>query len=84
MLEESQRSADCGRHCGYGAKSIKIVLEETDFDLNEIIRENCAVLEPQMEEKGMRIEVSFAAKETMVHADQDKISRVLHNQLITP
>ncbi len=81
VLEESQRLSrlaegivDMSR-----AQDSKIVLEETDFDLNEIIRENCAVLEPQMEEKGMRIEVSFAAKETMVHADQDKISRVLHN-----
>ena len=81
VLEESQRLSrlaegivDMSR-----AQDSKIVLEETDFDLNEIIRENCAVLEPQMEEKGMRIEVSFATKETMVHADQDKISRVLHN-----
>lgn len=81
VLEESQRLSrlaegivDMSR-----AQDSKIVLEETNFDLNEIIRENCAVLEPQMEEKGMRIEVSFAAKETMVHADQDKISRVLHN-----
>ena len=81
VLEESQRLSrlaegivDMSR-----AQDSKIVLEMTSFDLNEVIRENSAVLEPQLQEKGLSVEVSFAAKETMVYADQDKISRVLHN-----
>ncbi|HIY04205.1 MAG TPA: HAMP domain-containing histidine kinase [Candidatus Anaerotignum merdipullorum] len=81
VLEESQRLSrlaegivDMSR-----AQDSKIVLEMTSFDLNEVIRENSAVLEPQLQEKGLSVKVSFAAKETMVYADQDKISRVLHN-----
>ena len=71
VLEESQRLSrlaegivDMSR-----AQDSKIVLEMTSFDLNEVIRENSAVLEPQLQEKGLSVEVSFAAKETMVYAD---------------
>lgn len=83
VLEESQRLSRLAEGIVEmsRAQESKIVLEESVFDLNEIIRENCAVLEPQMREKGIYIEISFAAEKTNVVADKDKISRVVHNLL---
>ena len=63
------------------AQSSAILLEETDFDINELIRSNIEVLEPQLKEKQVRIRGIYDAETTMVHGDQDKISRVLQNLL---
>ena len=46
-----------------------------------MIRENSALLEPQLEQKQMQIRVSFVEEQTFVYADQDKISRVVQNLL---
>lgn len=63
------------------AQSSRILLDETDFNLNDLIRENIAVLEPQLNEKGVGIKAIYAEKETVVHGDRDKISRVIQNLL---
>lgn len=63
------------------AQSSRILLDETEFDLNDLIRENIAVLEPQLNEKHVGIKVIYAEKETAVFGDRDKISRVIQNLL---
>nr|WP_294682739.1 HAMP domain-containing sensor histidine kinase [uncultured Anaerotignum sp.] len=63
------------------AQSSTILLEETDFELNELIRWNIEMLEPQLEEKNVQIHGIYEAEQTMVHGDKDKISRVLQNLL---
>lgn len=63
------------------AQSSRILLDETDFNLNDLIRENIAVLEPQLNEKCVGIKVIYAEKETTVRGDRDKISRVIQNLL---
>ncbi|WP_313530202.1 sensor histidine kinase [Anaerotignum sp.] len=61
------------------AESSKIILDESDFDLNELIRGNINLLEPQLNEKNAVIKAIFADQVTMVHGDIDKISRVIQN-----
>lgn len=61
------------------AESSKIILDESDFDLNELIRDNINLLEPQLNEKNVVIKAIFADQITMVHGDIDKISRVIQN-----
>ncbi len=63
------------------AQSSALLLEESDFDLNGLIRMNIEMLEPQLAEKNVRICAMFAEEGTMVHGDTDKISRVLQNLL---
>ncbi len=63
------------------AQSSAILLDETDFDLNELIRWNIEILEPQLGAKNARIHGIYEGEQTMVHADRDKISRVLQNLL---
>lgn len=63
------------------AQSSALLLEESDFDLNGLIRMNIEMLEPQLVEKNVRICAMFAEEGTMVHGDMDKISRVLQNLL---
>ena len=63
------------------AQSSVILLEETDFDINDLIRSNIEVLEPQLKEKQVRIRGIYDAETTMVHGDKDKVSRVLQNLL---
>lgn len=61
------------------AESSKIILDESDFDVNALIRKNIALLEPQLKEKNAVIKAIFAEQVTMVHGDVDKISRVIQN-----
>ncbi|MBM6829253.1 HAMP domain-containing histidine kinase [Anaerotignum lactatifermentans] len=81
VLEETQRLSRLAEGVVEmsRAQSAKIILEETDFDINELIRENSAILEPQMQEKNLSLQVSLAEKVSMVRADRDKISRVIRN-----
>lgn len=81
VLEETQRLSRLAEGVVEmsRAQSSKIILDETDFDINELIRENSAILEPQMQEKHISLQVVLAEQVTMVHADRDKISRVIRN-----
>lgn len=63
------------------AQSSRILLDETEFDLNGLIRENITLLEPQLNEKHLGIKAIYAEKETIVLGDRDKISRVIQNLL---
>lgn len=63
------------------AQSSSILLEESDFDINGLIRMNIEMLEPQLAEKNVHIHAMYAEEETRVHGDMDKISRVLQNLL---
>ena len=63
------------------AESSSILLDETDFELNDVIRSNTAVLEPQLQKRGVSIRAIYAEQKTMVHGDRDKISRVVQNLL---
>ena len=63
------------------AQSSAILLEETNFDINGLIRSNIDLLEPQLKEKHARIRAIYDEEETMVCGDKDKISRVLQNLL---
>lgn len=81
VLEETQRLSrlaegivDMSR-----AQDSTIVLEQTVFDVNELIRENSFVLEPQMRQRDQSVQVTFAEEKSFVRADRDKISRVIHN-----
>ncbi|MFV0315327.1 MAG: ATP-binding protein [Anaerotignum sp.] len=61
------------------AESSKVILDESDFDINELIRDNINLLEPQLNEKNAIIKAIFADQVTTVHGDIDKISRVIQN-----
>ena len=63
------------------AQSSVIMLEETNFDINGLIRTSVEVLKPQLEEKKVSIRAIYDAEKTMVRGDMDKISRVLQNLL---
>ncbi|WP_304509015.1 HAMP domain-containing sensor histidine kinase [Anaerotignum sp.] len=63
------------------AESSKIILDESDFDLNGLIRDNINLLEPQLNEKNAVIKAIFADQVTIIHGDVDKISRVIQNLL---
>ena len=63
------------------AQSSTILLDESDFDINSLIRSNIELLEPQLKEKNAMIRAIYDAEKTMVHGDMDKISRVLQNLL---
>lgn len=63
------------------AQSSAILLEESDFDINDLIRTNIEILEPQLGEKHAMIRGIYAEEKTMVHGDVDKISRVVQNLL---
>lgn len=63
------------------AQSSSILLEETAFDINELIRSNIVMQEPQLKEKRVSIKAMFAEQQTIVQGDRDKISRVVQNLL---
>ena len=63
------------------AQSSAILLEETNFDINGLIRSNIEMLEPQLNEKQVHIRGIYDEEKTMVRGDKDKISRVLQNLL---
>ncbi len=63
------------------AQSSAILLDESDFDINDLIRMNIEMLEPQLREKNVHIHAIYAEEKTIVHGDMDKISRVLQNLL---
>lgn len=81
VLEETQRLSRMTQSIVElsRAQSSAILLEESDFDINGLIRMNIEMLEPQLAEKNVHIQAMYAEEETLVHGDMDKISRVLQN-----
>lgn len=81
VLEETYRLSRLTEGIGdlNRAESSCILLDLEEFDINEVIRENITIFEPQLNEKRVSIKVMFAAQKTMVLGDRDKISRVMQN-----
>ena len=57
------------------------VLNESDFDLNELIRRVLITQEAQIDRRGMHIGVDFEQEVCTVRADRDQIQQVLVNLL---
>ncbi len=58
-----------------------ILLDKTDFDINQVIRNTAATLEGSCRQKTIAIEVILTGEIMYVHADMDKIQQVLYNLL---
>ena len=58
-----------------------MVLEMSDFDINEIIRQVVASFEGTVTKKGIHINLVLTGEEMYVHADMSKIQQVLYNLL---
>lgn len=56
-----------------------LLLDRTDFDINQVIRNTAAAFEGVCREKTIAIEVILTGDKMYVHADMDKIQRVLYN-----
>ena len=61
------------------AQTSNLTLEETEFNINELIRDSIEKLEPRFKEKDISVDIVFFEKDTIVKADEDKIRRVFHN-----
>ena len=61
------------------AQTSNLTLEESDFNINELIRDSIEKLEPRFTEKNISVDIVFFEKDTMVKADKDKIQRVFQN-----
>lgn len=58
-----------------------MVLEMSDFDINQIIRNTVATFEGTCEQKSISISLILTGEEMMVHADVTRIQQVLYNLL---
>lgn len=56
-----------------------ILLDRTDFDINQVIRGTAAAFEGACRQKTIAIEVILTGNEMYVHADMEKIQQVLYN-----
>lgn len=57
----------------------KAAIEPTVFDINDLIRRSAEQFENNIKQKELSMEMWFAADQTMVRADREKIERVLTN-----
>jgi len=58
-----------------------MVLEKTDFDINQVIRNTAASFEGTCHSKNIAIELVLTGESLFVNADMDKIQQVLYNLL---
>lgn len=58
-----------------------LLLDYSDFDIHEVIKNTATSFEGTCKQKRISIELLFAAKYLMVHADKRKITQVLYNLL---
>ncbi len=58
-----------------------LLLDYTDFDIHEVIKNTARSFEGTCKQKKISIELLFAAKTLFVHADKRKITQVLYNLL---
>lgn len=58
-----------------------MVLEKTNFDMNQIIRNTVATFEGTCEAKQIRIDLILTGEELFVNGDMSKIQQVLYNLL---
>lgn len=57
----------------------KVLLELSDFDINEVIRQTAATFEVLCQQKNLMIELFFEEGPLYVSADHDRIQQVLYN-----
>lgn len=58
-----------------------VVLDYSDFDINEVIRSTAASFEGTCQKKGISIDLVLFDESMIVHADETKIGQVLYNLL---
>lgn len=58
-----------------------MVLELSDFDINDVIRKTVATFEGTCEKKKISISLILTGEEMLVHADMTRIQQVLYNLL---
>ena len=58
-----------------------MVLEKTDFDINQVIRNTAMAFEGPLEKKRIAIDLVLTGDTLPVHADMGKIQQVLYNLL---
>lgn len=58
-----------------------MLLNRTDFDINQVIRDTAATLEGSCRQRNIHIEAVLTGDEFYVNADLDKIQQVLYNLL---
>ncbi|MDL2248421.1 HAMP domain-containing histidine kinase [Tyzzerella sp. OttesenSCG-928-J15] len=59
----------------------KLEIMAEDFELNKLMRDTINQFEKRIVEKNMALEISFADRTNIVHADYEKIQRVVYNLL---
>jgi signal transduction histidine kinase len=81
ILEESERLGKLANDI-LNMNSAQILADRLnliDFDLNELIRKTVIMFEPKIEAKKIGVSVIFYAEAAAVHADYEKIQRVIYN-----
>ena len=58
-----------------------MILEKTDYDINEVIRSTVASFEGRCQEKNIGVELILTGEEMYVVADKGRIQQVIHNLL---
>lgn len=58
-----------------------LCLDKTNFDINSLIKRTISKLESRIIEKDLKLQVIFADESNIVHADYEKIERVIYNLL---
>ncbi|MCR5250186.1 MAG: HAMP domain-containing protein [Lachnospiraceae bacterium] len=56
-----------------------MILDKTDFDINDVIRKTISTFEGSCREKRIAMELSLTGEELPVHADLTRIQQVLYN-----
>ena len=57
----------------------KTILDRTDFDINEVIRQTAATFEGVCEGKRIVLDLVLMGDELLVHADRSKIQQIIYN-----
>lgn len=57
----------------------KTILDQTDFDINEVIGQTAATFEGACNAKHIVLELVLTGDELFVHADQSKIQQIIYN-----
>ena len=57
----------------------KTILDKTDFDINEVIRQTAATFEGACGAKRIVLELLLTGDELLVHADRSKIQQIVYN-----
>lgn len=81
VLDETERLGKLANDIMYIGKfqNFEVELDRTPFDINVLVRKTLIMFEGRINDKNIKIEVSFADEKNMVDADYEKIQRVIYN-----